>query len=174
MDDEPLSAADVVERVGRGWQALQASVADLEPHQLTAPGPEGWSVKDHLVHLSAWENALLTILGGRPQRDAFGLDVDAYDRIDSVDQLNAIVYERNRDLPLDEVSGRVADVHRRLMAALRALTDADLERTVAGFGSDPDDDRPIREKIEGDTYGHYAEHVAWLQEVRSFVLEQPV
>ncbi|HEY3062531.1 MAG TPA: DinB family protein [Chloroflexota bacterium] len=174
MDDEPRSAAEVVQRVERGWAALQALIADLDTHQLTAPGPEGWSVKDHLIHIGAWENALLTILGGRPQRDAFGLDADAYDRIDSVDQLNAIVYERNKDLPLDEVSWRVADIHQRLVAALRALTDPDLERTVADLGSDAGDDRPIRDKIEGDTYGHYAEHVGWIQEVRRFVLEQRV
>ena len=171
MDDEPRSVADVLARVHQGWTALQSIYADLAPAHLTAPGPEGWSVKDHLAHVGAWDRALLTILRGRPQRDAFDLDASAYDRIDSVDQLNAIVYERHHARPLDEIQADVQQTHQELVEQLGSLTDGDLERTVGSFGGDSEDGRPIREKIEGDTFGHYAEHIGWLQDVRRFVLE---
>jgi hypothetical protein len=163
--------ADVLDRVRSGWSLLAETFAGLDEQELTAPGPEGWSVKDHLVHVSTWERALTTILNGHPQRVAFDLDSDAYDRIDSVDQLNAIIYKRYLERPLDEVLADSEQVHADMVAALERLTDADLDRSVADFGGDADDDRPIRQKIEGDSYEHYTEHVAWLIAVRSFILD---
>jgi len=169
---EPRTVAEVLVRVRAGWADLGATFADLDASRLSAPGPEGWSVKDHLVHLMTWENVVLTILAHRPQHFAFDLDADTYDRIDSVDQLNAIIYERARDRSLEDVLAQLDQVHADLETALGRLSDADLERTVADIGSDTDDQRLLLAKIEGDTYGHYAEHVAWLCEVREFVLER--
>jgi len=171
VEAEPATLLDVLDRVRVGWAALAETFDGLDEQQLTAPGPEGWSVKDHLVHLSAWERALTTILNGQPQRLAFDLDPDRYDRIDSVDQLNAIIYQRYLERPLDEVLAESAQVHADMVGALERLTDADLDRSVADFGGDLDDDRPIRQKIEGDSYEHYAEHIGWLLAVRSFVLD---
>jgi hypothetical protein len=171
VEAQPGTIADVLDRVRSGWSALGETFAGLNEQQMTAPGPEGWSVKDHLAHVSTWERALTTILNGRPQRVAFDLDSETYDRIDSVDQLNAIIYKRYQERPLDEVLAESEQVHGDMVAALERLTDADLERSVADFGGDVDDERPIRQKIEGDSYEHYAEHVGWLSAVRSFVLD---
>jgi hypothetical protein len=170
MEQRVFGTADVFERVQREWATLQDTLAGLNEQQLTAPGPEGWSIKDHLAHLSTWEKVLLTILGGKPQHVAFDLDADAYDRIDSVDQLNAIVYERHKGRSLDEVLAESARVHADMLSAVQRLSDADLERSIADFGADRDDHRSIRAKIEGDSYAHYAEHVSWIRDVRRAVL----
>jgi hypothetical protein len=73
VEAEPATLLDVLDRIRVGWAALAETFAGLDEQQLTAPGPEGWSVKDHLVHLSAWERALTTIMRGQPQRLAFGV-----------------------------------------------------------------------------------------------------
>ncbi len=116
-----------------------------------------------------WDSAPLTIMRGQPQYRAFGLDAGAYTRIDSVDQLNAYIHERHRQRPLTDIRADLLRVHEELVAALRQLSDADLDRGIASFGGDPDDTRPLRDKIEGDTYGHYAEHTAWLRELRKAI-----
>ena len=54
---------------------------------------------------------------------------------------------------------------REILAALGQLTDADLESTIAEYGADSTDDRPLLGKIAGDTYVHYAEHVGWIKEL---------
>jgi hypothetical protein len=167
--DQPQTLAQVLERVHTSWAALFDTIAGLTDRQLVEPGPEGWSVKDHLAHVMAWEQAPTAILGGRHQREAFGLDEAAYERIDSVDQLNARVYERYRDLPLDQVRSDMTRVHEQLVAALEGLTDADLGRTIGSFGGDPEDQRPLLDKIEGDSWGHYADHAGWLRELRSAI-----
>src|SRR5918995_1790290 len=86
---QPRTVADVLERIHSTWTALHDTITGLSDQQMTEPGPEGWSVKDHLAHVMAWDNVPTTILEGEAQHSAFGLDRVAYDRIDSVDQLNA-------------------------------------------------------------------------------------
>jgi uncharacterized damage-inducible protein DinB len=165
VDEAPRSIAEVLQRVDRNWSALQQVCGGLSEPQLSEPGPEGWSVKDHLSHITAWEKALTLVLRGEPQYRAFGLDETTYDRIDSVDQLNAHVYQRGRDRPSADVLSELERGHDEVVAELTRLSDTDLERTIADFGSDPNDARPIRQKIAGDSYEHYAEHTLWLGEL---------
>ncbi len=164
--EQPRSVADILERVRASWATLLGALEGLSDEQLVEPGPQGWSVKDHLAHIMVWDNVPTTILRGQPQRVAFGLDETTYSRIDSVDQLNALIYSRYQDVPLNEVRSTLGQMHSGLLAALERLSDADLDRRIASFGGDADDQRPLRDKIEGDSWGHYAEHAGWLRELR--------
>jgi len=165
VNDAPRTTVEVLERVGDNWSELQQVFAGLTEQQLSEPGPEGWCVKDHLSHISAWECALTAVLRGQPQHRAFGLDAATYDRIDSVDQLNALVYQRTRDRSVADVLSELERAHGDVLAELQRLGDADLDRTIADFGSDPSDGRPIRQKIAGDSFEHYAEHAMWLRDL---------
>jgi hypothetical protein len=165
VDEPPRTVGEVLERVDRNWTALHATFAGLSEPQLCEPGPEGWSVKDHLSHISAWEGALTAVLRGQPQHRAFGIDQTTLERIDSVDQLNALVYQRRRDRALADVLSELQRGHDDVVAELGRLGDSDLDRTIGDFGSDPSDQRPIRQKIAGDSYEHYAEHTGWLREL---------
>jgi hypothetical protein len=169
---QPRTVAEVLERIHSTWAALHATFDGLSDQQLTDPGPEGWSVKDHLAHIMVWDGVPTTILRGQPQHRAFGLDQNAYDRVDSVDQLNAYIYEKHKDRPLADIRACLAQVHADLVAAVTRLTDADLDRSIADFGSDVDDKRPLRDKIEADSYGHYVEHTAWLAELRRVLVQE--
>ncbi len=168
----PRTVAEVLAQVHTTWAELLDTIDGLSEAQLIEPGPDGWSMKDHLAHIMAWDSVPVTILRGQPQHRAFGLDEAAYDRIDSVDQLNALIYDRHKDMPPAEVRASLERVHAELVSALQHLSDADLDRAVAEFSGDVEDTRPMREKIEGDSYGHYAEHRAWLAELRSVLFEQ--
>jgi hypothetical protein len=169
QSDQPRTVREVLEHVERNWSDLHAVLSGLSENQLVEPGPEGWSVKDHLAHILAWDRVPSTIVSGQPQWVAFGLDQSTYDRIDSVDQLNALIYERHRHRPLADVQAELSSVHAQLVEAIAGLADADLDRAIADFGSDPTDQRPLRDKIEGDCWGHYAEHTTWLRELRSVI-----
>ena len=70
--------AELVDRVQIEWAALEYAVASLTASQLLAPGPEGWSVKDHLMHIGDWEKATTAVLRRRPQYEGFGINEGDY------------------------------------------------------------------------------------------------
>ena len=75
--------------------------------------------------------------------------------------MNQIIYEQNRDRPLDEVLAELYAAHQDALNAVSELSDDDLLRPYDDY--QPQDRRPdghtlILWRIAGNTYGHYAEH----------------
>lgn len=160
----PENAGELLERVHAAWATFESAIADLSEAQMTQPGPEGWSVKDHLAHIATWERATTLILRRRPQAEAFGLDAATLKEMD-IDALNEQIYQRDRGLSLQEVLEAGRRAHAELVEAVESLSDADIGRTIAEYGADPSDARPLLPKIVGDTYAHYAEHQVWIGEL---------
>jgi len=162
----PRDKAELLERIEAARAALDQAIGQLSDAQLVAPGPyEGWSVKDHLAHLAAWEQGIAALLQGRPRYAAMGVDEPTY-LTAGTDAINAAVYERNKDGPLREVLADFRQTQRDLLAALAALSDADLLKTYSHYQPDePGKDRgePVLKWIVGNTYEHYAEHQAWIE-----------
>jgi hypothetical protein len=163
-DSTPKTTAELLSRVDRAWEALEDTVGRLTPAQLTdVRDPAGWAVKDHLMHLAAWENAFLARLAGRPTREALGLD-EAILALDE-DAVNAAIFERHRDVSLTEVLGTVRASHGAARARLATLGD----RTVAGAvadvlppGAEGGGD-PAAPWIGGNTWEHYEAHHDWIR-----------
>lgn len=166
MPAEPTTIAEVLDRTQIEWAALQDVVSRLSEAQLAAPGPEVWSVKDHLAHIAEWERACTAVLGHRPQWEGFGITAAEYEDRD-IDALNAILFERHRLVSVGEVKARANAAHADMLAALSHLSDADLRRPVGEYGIATNPERPLLEKIAGDTYAHYAEHAAWIKDLLS-------
>lgn len=158
---------EVVERIDRAWHELQATIGAATEDELTRPGPGpglsdgGWSVKDHLAHLAAWERSLLALLTGQDRAAAVGADAGSY-RTAGVDSLNEGIYRRTTGLPLAAVLSDLRLGHERLLAALDPLSAAELERPATDFEpSDPDAPAdPVVGWVAGNTYEHYDEHLA--------------
>jgi carboxymethylenebutenolidase len=158
--DEPLprSTAELLARVEQGWSEVQQAIAGRTADELVRPGPEGWSVREHLAHLAFWERqALFSYIGGRPATEVAGMDQAA---LASFDAANAIVAARSASRSLEEVLAESREVHAALVAELAAHPlDAWLRPR---FPDDPDE-RPLILWIAGNTYGHYAEHAGYLR-----------
>jgi hypothetical protein len=174
VSDERLPVAEELERVRAGWSTLQTTLGRLDERQLTTPGPERWSVKDHIAHLTAWESTVTGTLRGVPPHEQFDLDRGAYASLGGdVERVNEILYERHRDRSLREVLAELERVHAETITAIEQLSDDDLNKRFrdfeppgadpAAFGSDQRRDRTIRDKVRGDTYEHYAEHQEWIE-----------
>jgi uncharacterized protein (TIGR03083 family) len=141
---------------------LEAAVAALSPTQLAAPGPDGWSPKDHLAHVAAWEESLIATLEGHDRRPALGLAPSVPWDIDAI---NADIFRRYQDRPPAEVLASFRETHARTLAALDRLTDADLLRPWSHYQpSVPMPEvRPILDWIKGDTWEHYEEHATTIR-----------
>ncbi len=148
--DAPRDKAGLLSRIDRAWAALEESFAGLSEAQLTAPGPEGWSVKDHLAHIATWERILLVAhLQGRSFAEAAGMDdatAKATEEMTAETGLNDWFLQRDRGRPLADVLADVRETHARL---LEALEDAEFAALRERMGH-----------VIGNTYEHYDEHRA--------------
>lgn len=167
-ESEPMPGdnAELLERIQRARATLEQTISQLSDAQLVAPGPsEGWSARDHLAHLTIWEQGLAALLQGLPRYTAMGLDEQTYLSTDE-DGLNEIIFQHNKDRSLTEVLAAFQQAHQQVLAALAGLTDADLFLTYSHYQPDEpgeDSGAPILKWIAGNTYDHDAEHQAWIE-----------
>ncbi len=157
--------ADLLRRIRDSRAALEQMVARLGEVQLTTPGLDGWSVKDHLAHVAAWEESLLALLEGRDRNAAIGIDPSSAESANhDVDALNAIIQRRSRERSLADVLATFRETHGRVLAMLAKLTDADLLRPYSHYqpNVEPRDPRPVIGWIDGNTWEHYDEHSTWI------------
>ncbi len=144
-------------RIAREWAALEEAIANLSAEQMSAPGAGGWSVKDNLAHLTAWEQFMLgCYLQGRPAHEAMGMDEATFRAADE-DGLNDITYRRNRDRPVADV---VADWRRSHRALVDYLWSVPFDGLMKPLDPDDPEKRPVIGWVIGNTYEHYQEHGA--------------
>ena len=68
-----MTADEVRARIQSRREELVDLIATIDEADLSAPGPEGgWAIKDHLVHIGAWEHWLLALFDGRDRLAAMG------------------------------------------------------------------------------------------------------
>lgn len=140
-----MSRSRLLKTVDARWQALIASYAGLPEAASTEPGVTGaWSVKDIIAHVSVWEEEALAHLpvvlaGRRPPRYSVTHG--------GIDAFNAQMTARNRALSFADVIRRRDDTHRRLIAFVEGVPEAECEG-----------DTRFRRRLRLDTYGHYAIH----------------
>ena len=154
-----------VEPIDRGWSELNALVESLGPDGLARTGADSWAVKDHLVHIAAWERSLIALLQGTDRRQAMGVGSEA----DDTDAINAAVWSLHREETPKQALAYFRETHAVLMKVLRTMSDADLQLSYNHYQPneprDPGDDRPVVEWVAGNTYEHYAEHLGWINQL---------
>lgn len=165
----PRTKEEVLARIEQSRRALEGRIGELSAAQLTGPKDRaGWSVKDHLAHLAAWERSIAYLLRGRPRHEGLGVPEVSYLGTDGTDEdgINAIIHGRTRDWPLAEALESFRDAHRQLLAALGPLTYEDLLEPYSHYLPDEpgeDDGTPILRRILGNTAEHYEEHRPWIE-----------
>ncbi len=154
-----------IEPIEKGWEELVTLVESLGREKLELTGSGRWAVKDHLVHIGAWERSLLALLDGEDRKTAMGVA----DAADDTDSLNEAIWLAHRDEAPEAALAYWRDAHAALMQRLGAMSDADLRRSYNHYQPndprDPKDDRPVIEWVASDTYEHYAEHLGWIAQL---------
>jgi hypothetical protein len=160
-----MGTNSVIEPVDRGWRELDALVESLGPNGLTITGADGWAVKDHLIHIGAWEHSLIALLDGVDRATAMGVPGQ-----EETDAINASVWALHRDKTPEQALAYFRDTHAQLMATLSRLTEDDLKLAYDHYQPNdpkgaPDGNRPVTDWVAGDTYEHYAEHIGWINQL---------
>ena len=165
MSESPVpSKHELLQQISDSRAALQHALDRLSEQQLTAVrDAQGWTVKDHLLHLAAWERSVTALLRDEPRCDGLGVEPAVYAAGD-FDAINAAIYRHSADRSAREALAVFRADHEQLLQAMEGLSDSDLGIPVREFpAGDAEDGRPLYRTILDNTAGHYAEHLPWIE-----------
>lgn len=162
--------ADLLNAIEGAWTNLNAALDRLTQEQMTETrDPQGWAVKDHLVHIAAWERSVVVFLQGRPRHEGLEVDEQVYARGDD-DEINAAIQEKRKDVSLSEALDDMRAVHDQLLSLLEPMTDDDLYKANSDFqpnATGERDERPVAGMIYSNTANHFSEHQEWIESLVS-------
>lgn len=157
--------ADLLREIDDAWNTLTAALDRLTEAQLTdLRDPAGWAVKDHLVHIAAWERSVVVFLQGKPRHAGLGIDAHLY-RTGDEDAINAAIQGQRQDVSVAEAVAELRVVHAELLRLLAPLGDDDLYQASSTYqpaDADAPDARPIIGMIYSNTANHFREHQGWI------------
>jgi len=75
----PRTKVELEHRLDQSFSRLERRFEVLDARQLEGPtDPAGWTAKDHLAHLAAWERSMVHLLQGRPRHEGLGVEEAVY------------------------------------------------------------------------------------------------
>jgi hypothetical protein len=164
-EHQMTTKTELLADIQRTWDALNAALERLtEQQKTTRHDAQGWTVKDHLIHLTSWERSAVFFLQHQPRHAGLGVDEALYLN-GSDDEINAAIFQQRKDLPLVDALAQFRDVHGQLLKLLGPLTDADLQKPYRHYLPDEpgEGDGPSAYKvIYGNSAHHFAEHQGWI------------
>jgi hypothetical protein len=167
--ETPTTTAELLRRIQAGWDDFHAYLKTLDEADFTLNADAaGWTAKDHIIHLSVWEDGIDALLSGESRRERMGVDSETWAsdwHADGFFRINDVIYQQHKDKSLQEVMDRFKRVHEALVKQISALSDQDLRRPYRSFVSESKNETPIVDVIISDTYGHYSQHREWIEQI---------
>ncbi len=160
----PSTLAQLTAAIDLAWADLQTFLGSLSENDSYMQDSNGWNVKDHTTHMAVWEDSVAILFRGKPRHEALGI-AESFYREASFDQINEVIKERYTRLPYRGAVERLDQVHKALMAEVRALSDSQLKATVRDFFSHAPrtDERTVSAFIYENTADHFTEHLQWMR-----------
>src|SRR5579884_949950 len=145
---------------------LENLVTSLNEAQLNTPGVnDNWSVKDNLAHITSWQHYLLQVLQGALRNQEPVTDVPPGE---SEDEENEHLYQQNKSRSFDEILTDFLTTHGQIVEAVQSLSEDDIFNPQRFSWQEG---RALEDIIEGNTYGHYDEHMqiiqCWLEQTEN-------
>jgi hypothetical protein len=151
--------------IDQHWAALTTALDRLTPADFTAHHDDhGWTVKDHLVHLAAWERSVVYLLTGRPRHAGLGVAETLY-LSGGEDAINDAITSANQQVSTMAALAELRAVHAELLAVLAPLSDADLQQRYRHYLPDEPgegDGPPVIGVVYSNSGNHYVEHLPWI------------
>jgi hypothetical protein len=148
---ETIEKNELVGSIQNGYNQFETLIAPLNDEQMTTPGVNGsWSVKDHIAHLTVWQDYLQSQLQGmledrEPPKFMPGL---------SEDEINEGFFQQSQDRPLIEVIADFRLSYQRVLATLQSMSEVSINAPIPWSKSE----NASWDFIADNTYEHYKEH----------------
>ncbi|HMA08630.1 MAG TPA: ClbS/DfsB family four-helix bundle protein [Ramlibacter sp.] len=154
-DARPTNTAQLLALIDAEWQPLLQLAARLTPDQMTRPDAGGWSPKDNLAHLAAWMRYMMrAYVHKMPGHEAMGIEAGKWKQLDE-NGINAVLFERNRDLTPAQVLEMLRSTYADVTADLRTVPFDDLLRPLR---EGPNGTLSVLDLVIGNTVEHFLEH----------------
>ncbi len=158
-----MNKGDVLEKIRNGRAEWERLIHSVPKERMNERIMGDWTLKDIIAHMTWGEREMLTLIQSRSMAGAselWNLPTD---------ERNRRMVEDSRSQPADEVIKESRDVSRNLIEEIEQLKD-DHFNNPAHFAGMPAD-WTLWKLLEGNTWGHYPEHIepirAWLDAGRS-------
>jgi len=127
-----LTRSEIIAQISASREAHITAIQGIDPHLVVHPD-SGWTVKDLIAHISAWELETVHALRALRRGETYGiLDFD----LDDSDAFNQRCYERDCLLPWELVVSRWFVVRADLETAIWRLGDEQLAgEMLSHYGS---------------------------------------
>src|SRR6266480_394187 len=157
---EQVNKTSILDEMSTSYAALEEILASLDKTQYSTEGViPGWSIKDMLAHIASWHHRLLAWLDAAVRNQE--PTISGPDNVEEMNALNAQFYQENKSRPLDEVLADFLTTHQQIMDIVQAMPEEDLMSPHRFAWSQG---KPLWHLIAGDTFEHYEEHLAQIQE----------
>ncbi|MCK6629545.1 MAG: maleylpyruvate isomerase N-terminal domain-containing protein [Anaerolineae bacterium] len=136
----------LIEKIEQGYTQLVRLYRSVPVTALLEPTlANGWSVKDVLSHIAAWEWRCASLLNESHQSD---LPLKA---MPDVEALNREFFQERQGWSWAEVEDDFRQAHQAMLAAIRAMPPARLTSKI------------VQQSIAEETWEHYTEHLPDLE-----------
>lgn len=151
---DALPKAELLERIASERAALEHVIKTLEEPELTGPVlDDGWSIKDAIAHITAWERRMLRGIEAWKRGDTPAWPEPGATMAD-VDRLNERDLAANRDRPLGDVLSEARASYAAIVSAVEALPAQELASPTPWSNT-----YPLALLVRANTDEHYREHL---------------
>jgi len=159
----PTSKKELIDTATRSWQAFITFTDNLAPGQWTGPtDPAGWSVKDHVAHVTAWDKAVIELLRHHtPEQRTLGVS-DAAWTAGGFDPMNEEIRQQTLNHSPEAVRARRDDVWADLLDVLQGYSEKDLAGSASATGLTAKDISCLQ-LFDEYFAQHYDEHLRYIQ-----------
>jgi hypothetical protein len=118
-----MNKAELLDRLQEQYQHWEAFLNQVDSMHMEQPGVNGdWSMKDMVAHLTGWNRWLVTRLTAAQRGEQEPLPPWPVHLQDEND-INAWIYQANRQRPPNEILDEMRQVHQQLLATIEGMPD---------------------------------------------------
>jgi uncharacterized damage-inducible protein DinB len=141
---------ELIRHYTRSRAELLAAIEGLSDELLSEPSLDGWSVKDHLLHLTLWDD----LRAGEIARISAGHEPAVKHMTDEqIEALNTLERDRRKDMSPTQVKWELQTSRQRVLDAISGATERGLDDSLYGEAA-------LRST-------HEAVHMGWIKRWRS-------
>lgn len=153
----PMKKSDFLERIEKTHRAYRDVLGKITNKQLLDLHTCGdWSVKDVIAHVTWYEQQMVGLLETRSLKGSELWNL-------SLEERNRAIHAENQNRSLEDILKKGIEIHKTLMDLIQSLSEDDLQK-AENFKDMPSEWIPW-EVIASNTFEHYPEHTAAIQEV---------
>jgi len=157
-------AAVLVRHAGEAWERFTTYVDALPDDLWTGPiDTAGWTVKDHVAHVSAWDDSLVRLLtNGTPRPKSLRVSAAAW--TGGYGPANEEIRQHTRHDSIQIVRIARNRTWAEVQMLLAHFSDHDLQQPATRFGLEGDRGS-LFDKLADDLGVHYDQHLCWIRAI---------